>query len=130
MEHGVKMGTSLRFVCVALVLLAMTPSQAVGQVLRVEPALATSVVPAPDPSIESARMWPAVPASVAQSDGKRSTPGILAIHTGVGTGAGLLIGFALSGASVRDDRASVVLTWTALGAAAGLISGVVTWLVR
>jgi hypothetical protein len=38
------------------------------------------------------------------------------------------MGLVLSGASVDDDRTSVVLTWTALGAAAGVVSGVVTWL--
>jgi hypothetical protein len=54
---------------------------------------------------------------------------IIAIHAVVGTGAGLLIGLVLSGASVGDDQTSVVLTWTALGAAAGVVSGVVTWLV-
>jgi hypothetical protein len=40
-----------------------------------------------------------------------------------------LIGLVLSGASTDDDRTSVVLTWTALGAASGVVGGLVTWLV-
>ena len=52
---------------------------------------------------------------------------IIAIHAAVGTGAGLLIGLVLSSAS--KDESSVILTWTALGAVAGLVSGVVTCLV-
>jgi hypothetical protein len=66
---------------------------------------------------------------VYQSRGERSAASIIAVHGVVGTGAGLLIGLVLSGTSVGDDRAAVVVTWTALGAAAGVVSGVVTWLV-
>jgi hypothetical protein len=47
----------------------------------------------------------------------------------VGTAAGLVIGLVLSGAGASDDKSSVVWTWTALGAAAGIVSGVVTYLV-
>lgn len=59
----------------------------------------------------------------------RSAARIITTHTAVGTGAGLLLGLVLSGASVGDDRTTVVLTWTGLGAAAGVLSGVATWLV-
>ena len=64
-----------------------------------------------------------------QSPTNGSATRTIAIHTVVGTGAGLLVGLAVSGASVSDHRTTVVLTWTALGAAAGAASGVVSWLV-
>jgi hypothetical protein len=35
----------------------------------------------------------------------------------------------LSGASVDDDRTALIVTWTALGSAAGVVSGAVAWLV-
>jgi hypothetical protein len=66
---------------------------------------------------------------VSQSRPERSVARTVGIHTAVGTGAGLIIGLALSGAGADDDRAAVVLTWTAVGAVAGVGSGVVTWLV-
>jgi hypothetical protein len=53
----------------------------------------------------------------------------IALHGAVGAGAGLIIGLVLSGSDVGDDNTDVILTWTALGAAAGVVSGVVTWLV-
>jgi hypothetical protein len=60
---------------------------------------------------------------------RRSAAKTIALHGAVGTGAGLLIGLVLSSASTSDDETSVVVTWTALGAAAGVVSGVITWLV-
>ena len=70
------------------------------------------------------------PGPVFQSPPQPSAFKTIVIHTVVGTGAGLLIGALLSSASVSDDRTEVILTWTALGAAAGLVSGVVTTRLR
>ena len=72
---------------------------------------------------------PTVSGSAYHSGGNHSGARIIATHTVVGAGAGLLIGLVLSGASAGDDRTSVVLTWTALGGAAGVVSGVIAWLV-
>lgn len=55
---------------------------------------------------------------------------VIATHGAVGTGAGLLVGLLLSGAAIADDRSTVVLTWTALGAAAGVAGGVIVWVIR
>ena len=63
-----------------------------------------------------------------QSGASPSAVKHIALHTAVGTGAGLLIGLLVSSSSM-DDQTSTVLTWTALGAGAGLLSGVITWLV-
>jgi hypothetical protein len=75
-----------------------------------------------------ARPSPASTGSVYQERDNRSAARIITTHTLVGTAAGLLLGLVLSGASVGDDHTTVVLTWTGLGAAAGGLSGVITWL--
>jgi hypothetical protein len=75
--------------------------------------------PAPQPSA-----W----ASNPDPQEKGSAIGTLATHTAVGAGAGLLIGLLLSGTSRTDDNPSIVVTWTALGAAAGVVSGGIRWL--
>jgi len=72
---------------------------------------------------------PGAPGPVLQAQTNRSAGRIIATHTAVRAGAGLLIGLALKGASVSNDERSVVVTWTALGAGAGLVSGVITWLI-
>jgi hypothetical protein len=114
---------------VGLVLLVITPSQLVAQAqLGGQPPL--SVVVAEQTWSAPFQAWqPNVSDSVHESRADRSAARTIAIHTVVGTGAGLLLGLVLSGASAGDDQTSVVLTWTALGAAAGVVSGIVTWLV-
>lgn len=114
---------------VGLPLLVITPSQVVAQALRAGPPPASVVVAGQAWSAPSPTWLPAGSGPVYQSHADRSAARIIAIHGAVGTGAGLLIGLVLSGASVGDDQTSVVVTWTALGAAAGVVSGVVTWLV-
>lgn len=98
----------------------VAPSQAIGQARRAELR----------PITVARQDWDAnfSPTTEGIRVNHRSAARILAIHTVVGTGAGLLIGLALSGASVGDDRTAVVLTWTAVGAAAGLLSGIASWL--
>lgn len=54
----------------------------------------------------------------------------IAIHGIVGAGTGFVIGLLLSGSSISDDQSTIVLTWTGLGAAAGVISGVATWVLN
>jgi hypothetical protein len=112
-----------------LVLLVLTPSQVVAQAQRGGPPPATVLVAEQAWSAPSWTWQPTVSDSVYQSRADRSAARTIATHAVVGTGAGLLIGLVLSGASAGGDRTSVVLTWTALGAAAGVVSGVVTWLV-
>jgi hypothetical protein len=51
-------------------------------------------------------------------------------HALVGTAAGLLTGLVLSGSNVSDDDSSIILVWTSLGLAAGVTSGVITWLLE
>jgi hypothetical protein len=63
-----------------------------------------------------------------QTASGRSASRTIAIHGLVGTGAGLLIGLALSSADISDDKTASVVVWTLAGAAAGIGSGVVTWL--
>lgn len=113
---------------VALALQVMTPSRVVAQARGAAPPPASVVVAGQAWSAPSRAWLPTGSGSVYQSRADRSAARIIAIHGVVGTGAGLLMGLVLSGASVDDDRTSVVLTWTALGAAAGVVSGVVTWL--
>jgi hypothetical protein len=112
-----------------LVMLVITPRQVVPQVQRSGPPPASVVVLRHVSSVPSRSALPAFTSWGYQSRADRSAAGIIATHALVGTGAGLAIGLALSGASVGDDRTTVVVTWTALGAAAGIVSGVVTWLV-
>ena len=114
---------------VGLALLVITPSQVVAQAQRAGPPRASVVLAGQAWSAPSRAWLPTVSGPVYQSRADRSAARIVAIHGVVGTGAGLLVGLVLSGASVGDDQTSVVLTWTALGAAAGVVSGVVTWLV-
>ncbi len=99
-------------------------------VLVLAPAAAVAQMPlaAPTPTVAELSL-PLQPFSPFQAPPKRSAGKTIALHTAVGTGAGLVIGLLLSGASTNDDRSSVIVSWTALGAAAGLVSGVVTWLV-
>jgi uncharacterized YccA/Bax inhibitor family protein len=68
--------------------------------------------------------------SVRPTEGKRSAARSLTIHGVVGTATGLLLGLVLSSASLSGDETAVVLTWTAVGAAAGVLSGIVTWLLE
>lgn len=112
-----------------LVMLVIPPCGVVAQAQPGGPPLAAAVV-AEQGRTALARTWRSTVADAAdQSHADRSAAKTIALHAGVGTGAGLIIGLVLSGASVSDDRTSVVVTWTALGAAAGVVSGVVTWLV-
>ena len=114
---------------VGLALQVITPSQVVAQAQGAGPP-PPSVVVAEQAWSAPSRTWlPTISGPVYQSRADRSAPRIIAIHGVVGTGAGLLIGLVLSGAGVGDDQTSVVLTWTALGATAGVVSGIVTWLV-
>jgi len=114
---------------VGLALLVITPSQVVAQAQRAEPPPPSVVVAGQAWSAPSRTWLSNVSGPEYPSRADRSAARIIAIHGVVGTGAGLLIGLVLSGASVGDDQTSVVLTWTALGAAAGVVSGVFTWLV-
>ena len=91
--------------------------------LVLAPSAAVAQLPLAAPTPNVAFSTPAY-----QSPPRRSAAGTIALHTAVGTGAGLLTGLLLSGASTNDDRTTVIVTWTALGAAAGLVSGIVTWL--
>jgi len=112
----------------ALVLLGTTPTQAAAQAPREGPPSASVVFQERAWSASARPRLPARSDSGYQSRTRGSAARTIATHAAVGTGAGLLIGLVLSGATVGDDRASVVLTWTAVGAAAGVVSGVVTWL--
>lgn len=114
---------------VGLVLLVITSSQVVAQAQQGGPRLASVVVAEHAWSAPSRTRQPNVSDSVFQSRAHRSAARTLATHAVVGTGAGLIIGLVLSGASASEERTSVVVTWTALGAAAGVASGVVTLLV-
>jgi len=114
---------------VGLALLVITPSQVVVQAQRAGPPPGSVVVAVPAWSALSRPWLPTISSPAYQSRTDRSAASNIAIHGAVGTGAGLLIGLVLSGAGVGDDQTSVVLTWTALGATAGVVSGVVTWLV-
>lgn len=93
--------------------------------LVLAPSAALAQLPLAAPASSVTFSYPAY-----QSPPKRSPAKTIALHTAVGTGAGLLTGLLLSGASTSDDRTTVVVTWTALGAAAGLVSGVVTSLLQ
>lgn len=114
---------------VGLFLLVIAPSQVVAQAqLGGQPPL--SVVVAEQAWSAPFQTWqPNIPDLILAPRADRSAAKTIATHTVVGTGAGLLVGLLLSGASAGDDQTSAVLTWTALGAAAGLVSGIVTWLV-
>jgi hypothetical protein len=114
---------------VGLALLGIVPSQVAAQIRQAGPRLSAEVVAGQAWSTPSRTWLSIVSGPVYQPRADHSGGRIIAIHAVVGTGAGLLIGLVLSGASVGDDQTSVVLTWTALGAAAGVVSGVVTWLV-
>jgi hypothetical protein len=116
-------------------LVAIAPARATAQAPEIRPTHASPVDPAPAwgesflaplPSIP--RILPHGPQSPSQSG--PSATRVIVTHAAVGTGAGLLIGLALSGADVSDDRTSVVVTWTALGLTAGLVAGVIAWLVE
>ena len=100
-------------------------------------AVATSLAQAPQydstrtPSLPVSKLVLAAPVNLWASSQSSTSPSAvkhIALHTAVGTGAGLLIGLLVSSSSM-DDQTSTVLTWTALGAGAGLLSGVITWLV-
>jgi hypothetical protein len=114
---------------VGLALLAALPCPAIAQAGRAVPPPAPFALMWPASSAPGRETLPAMPGVHSAHAPRRSAARIVATHAAVGTGAGLLIGFLLSGASVSDDRTAVVVTWTALGAASGIVSGVVTWLV-
>jgi hypothetical protein len=65
-----------------------------------------------------------------QTQNGRSAGRTIAIHGLVGTGAGLLIGLVLSSADISDDKTASVLVWTSAGAASGILSGLITWLME
>ena len=114
--------------CLAgLALLAITPSPVVAQLPRGghQPA---PVFPGQAWNASPLAGWRAASGPAFQSGEGGSAARTIALHGAVGAGTGLLIGYLLSNASVGDDRGTVILTWTALGAAAGVVSGVVTWL--
>jgi len=121
--------TVLTAVLVGLALLVTTPSQARSQRRHVGPPPAAVSIPGKGLDASSRAWLEPAPGWGYQARTDRSAGRTIATHALVGTGAGLLIGLVLSGASVGNHRTSVVLTWTALGAASGVVSGVVTWLV-
>lgn len=108
-----------------LILACAIPGQAAAQEQEPRALIRTLVparpmLPAPLATIPgAATVWTFPPTQ------RRVSPArAIAIHGLVGAGAGLLIGTLLSGAAIADDRSTVVLTWTGIGAAAGLTSGV------
>lgn len=113
---------------VAGLVMAIAPARAVGQAPLKPVALTSSVhlMAAWTVGLESSP--PLVTTFESQSRNDRSAARTIAVSTLVGTGAGLLIGLVLSGASVGDEQGSVILIWTGVGAAAGVVGGVATWL--
>jgi hypothetical protein len=111
-----------------VVVLTTTPSVTSAQSPEAAPLSPASVVVLPSWYMPT---WPPLPPvghTRYAERGDRSAVRTIAIHTAVGTGAGLLLGLLLSSASTGGDQAAVILTWAGLGAAAGAVSGVVTWL--
>jgi hypothetical protein len=117
----------------------------VALLVTIAPARATAqapeIGPTPASQVDSAPVWgesflaalPSIPGSPLhdpQSQAGRSATRVIVTHAAVGTGAGLLIGLLLSSATVSDDDASVVVTWTAVGLTAGLVAGAIAWLVE
>lgn len=121
-------GTVMTSWFAGLALLAIMPLQVIAQAQRREPPPPSGVTG--EFAWRAARVtWqPTASDSAHQLRADRSAARTVAVHTAVGAGAGLFIGLVLSGATVGDDKTAVVLTWTALGAATGVVSGVVTWL--
>lgn len=113
---------------IGLALLGIISSPVAAQTRWAGPPSASVVVAGQAWSARSRTFLPTVSGSAYESRADHSGAKTIAIHTVVGTGAGLVVGLVLSGASVGDDDTSVVLTWTGLGAAAGVVSGVATWL--
>ncbi len=112
-----------------LAFVVITPSQVASQRQDFGPAPAAVFIARQAEGAPS-RTWLApAPGWAYQARRGGSAGKTIVTHTLVGTGAGLLIGLVLSGATVGDHRTSVVLTWTAVGAASGVVSGVVTWLI-
>lgn len=110
-------------------LLVVAPTR-VGAQARVAPTPWTAVAP-PSARTREAGWDSRVPSTVLQPPRAEPSPGRLILtHALVGTGTGLFIGLALTGASLGDGDSSVVITWSALGLAAGLASGAVTWLLH
>ena len=114
---------------VGLFLLVIAASQVVAQDQLGEQPPPSVVIAEQAWSLPFPTWQPNLPDLILAPRAGRSAARTIATHTVVGTGAGLLVGLLLSGASASDDQTSTVLTWTALGAAAGLVSGIVTWLV-
>jgi hypothetical protein len=76
-----------------------------------------------------AQSWLAgAPDSLSGSRADHSAAKIVAIHTAVGAGTGLVLGYLMSRLSFGNET-EVILTWTAVGASAGVIGGVVAWLI-
>jgi len=116
---------------VAVALLVVAPTR-VGAQARPRSAPATrTAVALPVPRIQPSWWDSRDPVTVVEPTQAEPSPGrIVLTHALVGTGAGLLIGLALTGASLGYDDSSVVITWTALGLGAGLASGALTWLMH
>jgi hypothetical protein len=112
--------------CVAA--LTVAPCRVVGQGPRITQWSASLGAARLESSATPVPFQPAIPRVMYRTSDDRSAARIIGIHTAVGTGAGLLLGLLLSGSSVGDDRRAVILTWTGVGAGAGVVSGVVTWL--
>jgi hypothetical protein len=111
----------------------IAPARATAQAQEIGPTPASLVDSAPvwgESSLSPLPSSPGSPLHGPQSQSGRSATRIIVTNAAVGTGAGLLIGLALSGADVSDDRTSVVVTWTALGLTAGLVAGAIAWFVE
>jgi hypothetical protein len=126
---AVSQPTAVASSLIGFALLVTAPAQATTQAQGVEPSQ-RSILVSPQLWNEPPRAHPAAPGSPYQAQAGTSATRIIATHAAVGTAGGLLIGLVLSGASIADDRAEVVLIWTAAGLTAGAVSGVVTWLVE
>ena len=113
---------------VALLMLVTTPKPLHAQARPVASPIASSTLARPTWTASARPVPTSHPDFIYQEPDDRSAARIITTHTLVGTGAGLLLGLVLSGASVGDDHTTVVLTWTSLGAAAGGLSSVITWL--
>ncbi|HET9949049.1 MAG TPA: hypothetical protein VFQ22_09020 [Longimicrobiales bacterium] len=73
---------------------------------------------------------PVLPMPALEEEARGSATRTITTHALVGTGTGLLIGWALSGANVSGDDGSLVLIWGSIGLGSGLLSGVITWLLE
>lgn len=113
------------------VLLVVAPIRIGAQTRSVPAPSPRTALPPPLPRTPDSWWDSRAPSTVLQPPQEEPSPSrIILTHALVGTGTGLLIGLALTGASLGDDDTSVVITWSALGLGAGLVSGAVTWLLH